>query len=157
LLEGSRARLEILKAYVSAGHPDVAKACGYDHKPIDVSDWVQRANAAAKLGDDVQASVNLRVAAEIVAAQGVGIPGYANLTACVPPSQVYSTVGQFLALSVIEEKRSRLVSDNLRIDAANALRLLETDPTANKKTIDSLVASGLVSKVKAHPTSKPQS
>jgi hypothetical protein len=150
---------EILKAYVEAAPVPVSNACGYDHKPVDVSFYLQRATGAAKVGDDITASSSLRIAVATVAAQGVGIPGNSVLVSCVPASQVYSPVGQWLALAVITEKRSRLLSagGNLKIDAANALALLESDPVGNKSTIDSLIATGLVSRAQVHPPKKPLS
>jgi hypothetical protein len=150
---------EILKTYVEAAPVPVSDACGYDHKPVDVSFYLQRASGAAKVGDDITASSSLRIAVATVAAQGVGMPGNSVLVACVPASQVYSPVGQWLALAVITEKRSRLLSaaGNLKIDAANALALLESDPVRNKSTIDNLIATGLVSRAQAHPSKKPLS
>lgn len=150
---------EILKAYVATAQGDTtSSACGLDqHHPADVTFYLQRANSAVKLGDDVTASASLHIAVATVAAQGVGVPGYPTLGKCVPVSQTYSPVGQWLASAVMIERRSKLLSagGTLKIDAANALALLESDPVGNKQTIDSLIATGLVKKSQAHPTKKP--
>jgi len=147
---------EILRAYAAAAPVPVTDAC-IDHKPTDVSFYMQRANGATKVGDDITASASLRIVVARLAYQGVGVPGNSVLTACVPASQVYSPVGQTLATTVMLERHSRLISagSNLKIDAANALALLESDPVGNKVTIDRLIATGLVSKPKARSTKKP--
>ena len=102
-----------------------------------VDNETKGALAKMRLGDYAMASAGLRLNAEWIAAQAVGPKP------CRSTADVYTQVGQLLALSALAAKNSGLLNERTSTDARNALLLMQSDAASNKQLIDQLVSAGL--------------
>jgi hypothetical protein len=132
--------VDILKTYAAANTVlGAVDACSVVASGIGV----QKLEADFKLGNYVNASSGYLLAAKNVAQCAVGPVGARQVTR-IPLSQAINETGVTLAMSVIADKAGGLVTPQTKINAKNALTLLNVNKTANEELIRNLKETGLV-------------
>ena len=134
-------QLEVLKLYHQTANPKMDDFAGCDQK-LRIQ-MIERANSNYKLGMYADAEAGFRHAAHAFAVCALGT----NRLYQGPRLTIAAAAkgaGVALMNSVLAQKATGVILPPTRVDARNALILLEADPAGNAQAIATLKASGLV-------------